>query len=181
MPDDLNPTAGTVLGFLLDGARTGWELDRWIEGTVGSFWNVTRSQIYRELRQLTVKGLVIEGDAGPRERVPYEITEAGRRAFDAWLQRDLPGETRRIPVLLTTYFGQHLPATRLAELLDAHRGRNATQLATYRQLQDELVGEAYVQATVAYGIAYCEMVERWLDDVAMPLAVGNTEDVDPPS
>ena len=48
----LNPTAASLLGFLHQGPMTGWDLAQTVEATIGDFWNVTRSQVYRELRTL---------------------------------------------------------------------------------------------------------------------------------
>ncbi|MBV8160258.1 MAG: hypothetical protein JO265_04985, partial [Acidimicrobiia bacterium] len=39
----LNPTAMSLLGFLDLGPMTGWDLDRWVQISIGNFWNVTRS------------------------------------------------------------------------------------------------------------------------------------------
>src|SRR2546429_256493 len=49
----LNATAASLLGFLRAGPMTGWDLDQRVKLSIGNFWNVTRSQIYRELRVLT--------------------------------------------------------------------------------------------------------------------------------
>ena len=168
-PEVQNATAGTLLGFLLDGPRSGWELDQAIEGSVGEFWNVTRSQVYRELRNLAETGLVRVRSAGARAQVPHEITAAGRNAFVAWLQRDLPPESRRLPILLTTFFGEHLEPARLAELLDAHRAENREAMERYRALEPVLADALWALATARYGVAYTEMVERWIDEVALPL------------
>ncbi|MHB8328152.1 MAG: PadR family transcriptional regulator, partial [Acidimicrobiales bacterium] len=73
----INPTAASLLGFLHGGPMTGWDLDQAVGGSIGNFWNVTRSQIYRELRALTGRGCVEPGQSGPRDRVPYSVTEVG--------------------------------------------------------------------------------------------------------
>ncbi|GAF98116.1 unnamed protein product, partial [marine sediment metagenome] len=39
--DDLNATAASLLGFLLEGPRTGYELQEAVEASIGNFWNVT--------------------------------------------------------------------------------------------------------------------------------------------
>ena len=81
-PSDLNPTAASLLGYLDLGPMTGWDLDQWVRNSIGNFWNVTRSQIYRELRTLTDKGYVKAGTSGPRDRVPHAITGARRYTED---------------------------------------------------------------------------------------------------
>jgi len=94
-PSDLNPTAASLLGYLDLGPMTGWDLDRFVQASIGNFWNVTRSQIYRELRTLTERGYVKAGTTGPRDRVPYAITNAGRKAFKHWIAQPPPPDVIR--------------------------------------------------------------------------------------
>jgi DNA-binding PadR family transcriptional regulator len=160
----VNATAGTVLGFLTGGPMSGWDLSSAITHSVGNFWNVTRSQVYRELKSLEAAGLVTtSGAKGPRDRLAYKITPSGRREFKRWVARDLEDETRRVPVLLTTFFGRQVPAKRLAAILAAHRQVLSEQLAEYRRVDKGLAGDPYARATARYGIAYCRMAIRWID------------------
>src|SRR2546423_5398362 len=47
---DLNSTAASLLGFLETyGPMSGYDIVGMVEGSIGYFWNVTRSQVYREL------------------------------------------------------------------------------------------------------------------------------------
>ncbi len=167
----LNPTAASILGFLAgDGPMTGWDLARHAESTIGPFWNVTRSQIYRELRDLAGRGLVAAGEAGPRDRTPYEITHAGREAFSTWVAGDPGADLIRHRLLLTVFFADHIPPRRLGEILAEQRAAHRDQLSTYRQIERSGVAGARA-AALAFGIAYEEMVLSWLDDVAHHLAV----------
>src|ERR1039457_7058864 len=106
---DLNPTAGSILGFLATfGPLTGWDLDKLVESSIGNFWNVTRSQVYRELRDLEARGMAASGEPGPRDRTPYQITKSGRAAFHAWVSRDPGPDMIRHRLLLTVFFSDHL-------------------------------------------------------------------------
>src|SRR5207302_8869637 len=107
MPE-LNATAASLLGFLQAGPRSGWELVQTVEGSIGNFWNVTRSQVYRELRSLEEQGLVEAGETGARDRRPYPVTEAGRRAFAQWIAREPGPDLVRSPLLLTVFFGGYV-------------------------------------------------------------------------
>ncbi len=149
---------------------SGWDLSQAITQSIGNFWNVTRSQVYRELKSLGRQGLVREvGSRGPRERLAYRITPAGRREFKRWVARDLEDETRRVPVLLTTFFGDNVPPQRLAAILAAHREVLAEQLAAYRAVEKQLADHPYPRATARYGVAYCRMAIRWIDTEAAAL------------
>src|SRR2546430_4210247 len=117
---ELNPTAASLLGFLHEGPMTGWELAQAVERSIGNFWNVTRSQVYRELRKLQGWGLVEAGKVGPRDRLPYEISDAGRKAFAEWIARPPGDEIIRFPLLLTVFFGAHIEPARLDRYLREH-------------------------------------------------------------
>jgi DNA-binding PadR family transcriptional regulator len=159
----LNATSASLLGFLQMGPMTGWELEKAVERSIGSFWNVTRSQIYRELRNLASSGLAVPGEAGPRDRQPYTITEAGRTAFAEWIGR-LPGpEIIRFPLLLTVFFGDHLDPARLRRHLREHELAHLHRLESYEQQQaqaseDPESGPVLVRR---FGIEYERAVLRW--------------------
>ena len=48
----VNPTAAALLGLLHDGPMTGGQLMAAAQRRLGSFWSMTRSQVYRELPAL---------------------------------------------------------------------------------------------------------------------------------
>src|SRR5919106_1702189 len=66
----LNPTAASLLGFLHDGPRSGYELVAAAQHRIGDFWSLTQSQVYRELSWMAEAGLVTAGERGTRERRP---------------------------------------------------------------------------------------------------------------
>src|SRR5438552_14536035 len=133
---DLNPTAASLLGYLDVGPMTGWDLNEFVRMSIGNFWNVTRSQIYRELRTLTERGYVEAGRTGPRDRVPYTITDAGRDAFRDWIAESPGPDLIRSRLLLTIFFGDHLEPERLREILVEQRKEHEAQLETYRALRE---------------------------------------------
>ncbi|MEU1835544.1 PadR family transcriptional regulator [Micromonospora chersina] len=175
MPDrPLNATAASLLGFLHDGPMTGWDLVTVAQQRIGAFWSLTQSQVYRELTAMAGAGLVRAGERGRRDRQPYEITEAGRRAFTEWVGRPPADETIRFPLLLTVLFGRHLPPERLADYLGAHRATHAARLADYQAAAAALPPEAdeiepYTVATLRFGLAYERAVLEWFDALPAPL------------
>jgi DNA-binding PadR family transcriptional regulator len=165
MAPDLNPTAASLLGYLDLGPMTGWDLDQWVRMSIGNFWNVTRSQIYRELRTLTERGYIEAGDAGRRDRVPYTITEAGRAAFREWIAQPPPPDVIRSRLLLTVFFGHHLPPDRLREIIGVERKRHEAELARYREMQKSIGTTGLPAATLKMGVAYEEAMTGWLTEL----------------
>jgi DNA-binding PadR family transcriptional regulator len=158
----LNATAASLLGFLAAGPQSGYTLAAHIERSIGNFWNVTRSQIYRELRTLEAAGYVRVGKTGTRDRRPYALTAAGRKAFDEWIAR-APGDANiRMPILLTVFFGDRLPAETLSRILHAARERHAGRLAAYSGKLAKIEQERPFPAkTARFGTMYEEMVLAW--------------------
>jgi DNA-binding PadR family transcriptional regulator len=163
---ELNPTAASLLGFLHQSPMTGWELAQAVDNSIGQFWNVTRSQIYRELKTLDRLGLVQMGKSGARERRPYTISEAGRLAFSGWISREPGPELIRFPLLLTIFFGEHVEPSRLDRFLRIHRLEHERRLEQYRQFDEALAGTSTSRRnTVRFGILYEEAVLAWFDSL----------------
>ena len=169
-PRTLNPTAASLLGFLHERPMSGWDLVVTAQTTIGDFWTVNRSQVYRELTAMSDAGLVEAGAPEARERRPFTITPAGRQAFADWIAREPGSETIRFPLLLTIAFGRHVPPRELARFIQTHRAAHAKRLAEYRELDDATDAEQeardpFTTATLAFGIRYEEAVLRWFDDL----------------
>ena len=170
-PAWLNPTAASLLGFLHEGDYSGYELVGVAERTIGNFWSLTRSQVYRELATLAERGLVEAGETGPRARRPYRLTQVGRDAFAAWVAQPPGSEQIRHPLLLTLSFGAALPPERLREFLDEHRRQHAKRLAGYEAVPAEADLDPWRLATLAFGIHYERAVLAWMDE--LPGIVGD--------
>lgn len=161
----VNSTAAALLGFLHAGPMSGWDLVATARGVIGDFWTVTQSQVYRELAAMSRNGLVAAGPPGARERRPYQITAAGRDAFDGWLRTQPGSEQIRYPLLLTMNFGARLPDGQLAEFVAAHRVEHAERLARYRERRAAMGPDAdpYAASTLDFGIRYESAVLEWCD------------------
>jgi DNA-binding PadR family transcriptional regulator len=160
----LNPTAATLLGFLHRGPMTGWDLAQMAEMVIGDFWNVSRSQVYRELRTLEGLQFVTASAAGSRERKPYTITDDGRTAFATFIQREPGPDLHRSPLLLMVFFGSHLDPTRRDRFLSIQQLRHEQALDEYLRIQASLDPDEIDLANVLqYAIFHEEAVLRWFE------------------
>lgn len=169
----VNATVGSLLGFLHEGPQSGWDLVVTAQAEIGDFWSLTRSQVYRELATMAASGLVEADEVGPRERRPYRITEAGRRAFDDWLAVEPGQEQIRYPLLLVMAFARHLEPGRLEVFLTSHRAAHAARLAGYREQRDAALAagaSARDLVTLDFGLRYEEAVVGWFDALPDDLA-----------
>lgn len=167
---DLNATAASLLGFLQDGPKTGWDLLQEIDRGFKHFWNVTPSHVYRELKTLQERGYIEPGQRQSRDRQPYAITPDGRAAFAGWLAQEPGHETMRIPLLVTLWFGAHLDPALLRTFIDRHRQAGQRRLDYYRSVpQHMLDNDPYLAAVAGFGIAYEQAVLTWMEGLdALP-------------
>ncbi len=182
----LNATAASLLGFLHDGPLTGWDLVATAQAVIGGFWSLTQSQVYRELSAMAEAGLLAAGERGLRDRQPYAITDAGRAAFSAWIDREPGPETIRFPLLLTLAFARHLPPQRLADFLEHHRALHADRLAKYQeqdaaaQAADAAPADPYSLATLDFGLSYERAVLAWFDRLPATITSAGSDAAHPP-
>jgi len=162
MPAGLNATQGSLLGFLYDGPKTGWDLLQEIERGLSRFWNVTPSHVYRELRTLEERRLVTAGRTGVRDRRPFTVTAAGKRAFTQWIAQEPGPEQIRNPLLITLWFGRHLDDDTLAGFLESNRAVHEKRLGHYEHITPT---DRHTGAVIAFGIAYEKAVIAWIDDL----------------
>ena len=183
MTTEINATAASLLGFLHDGPLTGWDLVARAEQTIGPFWSLTKSQVYRELAFMADSGLATPGETGRRDARPYTITDAGRAAFAEWAAHG-PGEgTLRLPLLLFVTLGRHLQPGLLQDVLAEQRAHQAELLKEYLATRQMLAGgdgggdedggdaaDPHLRATLEYGIAVARATIRWID--RLPPGIG---------
>lgn len=180
MAPRLNATAASLLGFLHDGPKSGWDLLQTAQRRIGGFWSLTPSQVYRELARLADDGLAEAGEPGPRARRVFALTDAGREAFRTWLEAEPAPEQIRYPLLLTVAFGRHLPPDRLAAILTRQRAVHRERLADHEAALRALPAgaDAFARATLDFGIRYERAVLDWFDH--LPPETGGAERRPPP-
>jgi DNA-binding PadR family transcriptional regulator len=106
-----------VLGLLRDGEpRHGYELTTEYKGRTGV--SISTGNFYRELQRLAADGL-IETRVNPPEadgrRIPYQITDWGRKEFDQWLVGPSSSDTELCERLL---FIDRVPRDVLARIME---------------------------------------------------------------
>lgn len=163
-----------ILGFLAIEPTSGYTLKQRFDGSVGSFWTATQSQIYRELHGLQRDGLVsvetLPGDGKPDRKV-YAPTPAGHEALAAWLEEPLDPLVLRHPLLLKLVFAARLPPERLDRIL-AHyaAGIVATRAGYAARLADPQIftlarsprERDIWSVAIEHGIAWCDMELAWI-------------------
>lgn len=158
----VNATAAALLGLLHDGPMTGGQLVAAAEVQYGTFFSVTRSQVYRELPGLAESGLLKLGKQGPRASQQYVITAAGRRAFKSWLINGGAADSLRSPLVLRLLNAGSLTAKQRAELVSASRTVYATRLSSARA-SARTETDPYRKAVADFAVGHLRAMVKLLD------------------
>jgi DNA-binding PadR family transcriptional regulator len=154
---------------------TGSQLWRAAATSLARFWNITRSQVFRELPRLEGAGLIEATPLGPRRQRPYRITAAGKAAFASWLAEFSAAGPRdeqlHSPLVLTVFFGEWIAPERFRAVLTDHRRRHTERLEQLLAMQRVLGASPRPPAqTVTRGIAYQRLTIAWIDGLLENLA-----------
>ena len=155
--EQLSPTAYLVLGLITrEGPSTPYALKRHVAATLGHFWSFPHTQLYEEPARLADLGLLSERreQDGRRRRV-FAVTQAGRDALRAWLERPSrePTELRDFGLLQLFFADLGPPQARPAiagEQLAIHKAK----LADYEE-------DARVESEVPGTARGNRSAERW--------------------
>ncbi|MPZ66751.1 MAG: PadR family transcriptional regulator [Pseudonocardiaceae bacterium] len=162
---DLNATSAALLGLLQhEGPMTGGQLVAVARQRFGSFFSVTRSQVYRELPSLTDAGLLRLGKQGPRSSQQYVITAAGRRAFKAWLN-SVPGvDSMRSPLILRLLHANSLTPKQRNALVSSAREAYGEQLSIARA-EAKQAADPYSKAVADFTVAHVRAMIKLIDSI----------------
>lgn len=137
----VNRTRFAILGMLMSGPRSGYDLKKDFEEQISHFWNESLGQIYPTLRRLYDEKLVsvrITRRAGRPERKVYRITKRGEEVFREWLRQPAQPIRWRNELLLKVFFGTELePADVLCHVEQLEAAQAEVQ-ALYEHLAEEI-------------------------------------------
>jgi DNA-binding PadR family transcriptional regulator len=163
-----------VLGLLVDGERSGYDLAKRAEESVGHIWAPARSQLYAVLPRLAEAGLARRRSVRQTRRPDkqlYRMTATGRQAFRRWLDDAPPRSLDEL--LLKVFFASFGSRAAVRRQLEEYRDEQTAQLDEYRAIERRIAGEPrsrYGYLTLRYGIAATRCRLRWVDEAVEELA-----------
>ena len=172
----LSPTSYALLGYLSMTPMSGYDLTVAVRKSIDMFWQISKSQIYKELPLLEADGLITGTDVAqdhyPDKRV-YELTPAGTAALDDWLANgELPAQVSKIPELLKLFFGHRMDDRDIRTMLLATRSDHAASVTRLEELiaqLDDYPPARWVRATARYGLLDHRAVIEWIDETLQTL------------
>jgi PadR family transcriptional regulator, regulatory protein AphA len=102
----VNKTRYAILGVLLEGPATGYEIKSLMGRSTVYFWRESDSTIYPMLKVLVKEGKVLSEVVyvGKKKKEIFSITQLGKEEFKTWLKSPTSEETPRNEFLLKLFF-----------------------------------------------------------------------------
>lgn len=166
----VNKTRYAILGVLLDGPATGYEIKALMGRSTVYFWRESDSTIYPMLKVLAKEGKVLSEIAyvGKKMKEIFSITAAGRKEFDAWLEGSTGSETPRNEFLLKLFFVED--ARGMKRLLRERLEKAEKTYEEYKAIEERLESlgnyprKAIRLKSLRYGIAQLELEIKWIKE-----------------
>lgn len=165
-----------ILGLLLDGDKSSYDLQKSMETSTGFFYNTSQGSIQPALKKLVQNGHVCleEVRRGGRSKKVYSITEEGRKEFLRWADEPIALEKPRDPALVKMFFFHYASEERRIELVEEYVREIEAVEANLRRFQrmnrehleknEELRSDPRVRSrldTLDFGADYYAFLKNW--------------------
>ncbi|WP_169744134.1 PadR family transcriptional regulator [Paenibacillus wynnii] len=165
-----------ILGLLLDGDKSSYDLKKSMESSTGFFYNSSQGSIQPALKKLIQHRHVhiTEELQGARSKKVYSITEEGEEEFLRWAGKSIALDKPRDPALVKMFFFNYVENSRKLELVEAYLHEIENVGATMRKIQQmnrekigenkELLNNPKVKTrldTLEFGMDYYAFLQEW--------------------
>jgi PadR family transcriptional regulator AphA len=165
----------TILGFLKNDPKTGYDLQKKIEKTISHFWPSTQSQIYRTLNEMAKESLIaseIEYQEEKPNKKLYSITGKGEKELVRWLSQPHDIPSHRNQLLVQLFFsgnvGQKVIISNLkhykAEMENRLNYLNSSEVAAMINLADKAKEKTLFDIIRNNGIQVLQAEIDWTDE-----------------
>jgi DNA-binding PadR family transcriptional regulator len=180
---ELTPTARTILGFVAQRPRSGYDIREAARRSVSYFWGVSDGQLYPQLKLLAERGLIEspDEDPGARAKSVWQITDAGRAALAKWIRSPSAPLRMRDENLVKMMFAAELEPSEVLRLIDERRksfewfAKHVASLAPGQAWSEErkLGARSAAELLREYGRQHTENALAWCDEVEEALRAAN--------
>ncbi len=136
-----NTTEYVILGILSSKPRTGYDIHKLVKTRMGSFWDISYSQIYPTLRMLEKEGLMtkrVEVNEREQNRKVYSITKEGTSKLQRWLTESAKPPTFKFEALLKIAFGDQASKDQIIKHIEELKAMSTAQLENILSVEKEM-------------------------------------------
>ena len=159
-----------ILAILIEGAKSGYEIKKFLSSPEVFYWRESYGNIYPILRQMKTHGFVqqIDADVKKKRRIYYKITDEGRKELERWLTTP-PTLTRfRVELLMKLRFGEISGIENMKANIEHYRELNSEDeeecrefISSLKQNGDIPLKDEIRILTTLYLLRFKEAMDEW--------------------
>jgi DNA-binding PadR family transcriptional regulator len=165
-----------ILGLLAEQPLHAYSVKARFEALLGGSWEVNIGQVYTTIQRLERDGLVEPAEPrGDRGRLPYRLTEVGRKALESWLaEPELEPQQLREAIYLKLLLAARVANGDLPALLARQRRAYLQRLKDLAILEEKARSEGRDDLGLLYqgAILHTEADLKWVDACAQATKTG---------
>jgi DNA-binding PadR family transcriptional regulator len=167
-----------ILGLLLDGSMSSYDIKKNMEKSTGFFYNSSQGSIQPALKKLIHNGHVTftEEHHGARVKKVYAITNEGEIEFNKWAEEAISLEKPRDPALVKMFFSNYVEHDRKLEMIEEYLQEIQMVVATLtrmKQISEEQINQIKLpydtskiksrMGTLQFGMDYYIFLNDWYE------------------
>lgn len=167
--------AHTILVVLASEPRSGYDVSKQFDESLGCYWKASQQQVYRELAKMEQQGWVhfeTIPQVGKPDKKIYHLTEQGQQELMKWFAMPTEPTPIREDLLVKVLAGPYIPRKLLLKELHHRRQKHLDQLtfyqkkeAFYHSMPTIDLAEQFRYLTLRRGLRYETAWIEWCDEV----------------
>lgn len=153
----VNKTQYAILGILTIAPMSGYDIKKYIETSIGFFWNENYGHLYPILKRLELEDAVIKekevNEFGPDRNV-YTITQKGKDKLLDWLSEPPKDTPIRNEMLFKLFFGRLIPIDENINRIKKEKENKIQRLKSLREIETGLRKDIQVDKTKSKRLKY---------------------------
>jgi len=164
-----------ILGLLMEGDMSGYDMKKTIDHSVGIFYKASYGSLYPALKRLTEKQWVsmTEEPGNSKKKKIYSLMPEGKENFMVWLAGPL--EMSRNEFLLKIFFFDYLGEDTRTALLEEYEFKLNREIGRLQAVEQIVAGELaeipnpqnyyYRVSALSYGMLFFNMEKQFVDNI----------------
>ena len=155
-----------LLGFLLKGDKTGYQVKKEMEGSTNFFFNTSLGSTNPAFKKLEKNQMVTSKKVIENGRLKkiYSITEKGKKYFNNWMNSEIVIPKIKNEMLLRVFFFSNIEQNEKEKILKDYISTTEEKIEKLNRIK-EIIGSKNIRegefASLNYGIDYYTFIKNW--------------------
>lgn len=156
-----------ILGFLSEGAKSGYDIKRKMEISVSHFFDASFGAIYPALRKMEKEGSVekkvVQQEGKPNKNL-YVITDKGKGEFQEYMMSPINPTTMRSDFLIRIFFGRYTTKENMIVWMKNEQEKAQLQMEKFASIKNQFQIDPFEMITLNYGLELAKLNIKLLDE-----------------